>query len=287
MRESLALRFLYGTIPGRMVLKLLVQPKVSEAAGHVLSSGVSRFFVPYYISKHKIDMKGIDIPRKGFSSFNDFFTRKRRTGAFDAACGHVISPCDGWMSVVRLRENTVLNIKNTRFTLEDLLKDRELAGRFRGGTALVFRLTPADYHRYCYAADGKVFLRRKIRGVLHCVRPIALRTFPVFVQNSREYLALKTEELGTVVQMEIGALLVGKIKNLNMSSKGDRVHRGEEKGYFEFGGSTILLLFQKDAVCVREESCGRQNGDGEVKVRMGEWIAGTKEHALAFSTAKG
>lgn len=275
MRESLALRFLYGTVPGRMFLKLLVQPKVSEAAGHVLSSGVSKFFVPYYIRKHKIDMNDIEIPGKGFSSFNDFFTRKRRTGSFDAACGHVISPCDGWLSVVKIRENTVLNIKHTRFTLEDLLKDRELAGRFRGGTALVFRLTPANYHRYCYAADGKVLLRRKIRGVLHCVRPIALRTFPVFVQNSREYQVLKTEEFGTVVQMEIGALLVGKIKNKDISSKSTPVHRGEEKGYFEFGGSTILLLFQKNAVCVREELYEEQNGDGEIRVRMGELIAGT------------
>lgn len=272
MKESLTLKFLYGTVPGRMVLKLLVQPKVSEAAGFVLSSGVSKFFVPYYIQKHKIDMKDIEIPEKGFSSFNDFFTRKRRTEGFDAACGHVISPCDGWLSVVRIRENTVLNIKNTRFTLEDLLKDSKLAESFRGGTALVFRLTPANYHRYCYAADGKVLLRRKIRGVLHCVRPIALRTFPVFVQNSREYQALKTEDFGTVIQMEIGALLVGKIKNENTASKGDHVHRGEEKGYFEFGGSTILLLFQKDAVCVREELYERRNGDGEIRVRMGEFI---------------
>lgn len=286
MKESLALKFLYGTVPGRMVLKLLVQPKVSEAAGYVLSSGVSKFFVPYYIRKHKIDMQDIEIPKKGFSSFNDFFTRKRRTGGFDAACGHVISPCDGWLSVVRIRENMALNIKNTRFTLEDLLKDRELAERFSGGTALVFRLTPANYHRYCYAADGKVLLRRKIRGVLHCVRPIALRTYPVFVQNSREYQALKTEDFGTVIQMEIGALLVGKIKNENTASKGKHVHRGEEKGYFEFGGSTILLLFQKNAVCVREELYERRNGDGEIRVRMGEFIAGTKEPYLAFWAEK-
>lgn len=277
MRESLALRFLYGTAPGRMLLKLLVQPKVSEAAGYVLSSGASRFLVPYYIRKHEIDMKDIDIPGEGFSSFNDFFIRKRRTDGFDAARGHVISPCDGWMSVVTIRGNTILNIKSTRYTLEDLLRDRGLAGKFQGGTALVFRLTPADYHRYCYAVDGKVLLRRKIRGVLHCVRPIALRTVPVFVQNSREYQALETEEFGTVIQMEIGALLVGKIKNKNTLSKGVRVNRGEEKGYFEFGGSTILLLFRKDAIRVRRELVERKNGDGEIRVRRGDIVAETKK----------
>lgn len=273
MRESLSLRFLYGTVPGRMVLKLLVQPRVSKAAGRFLSSGASRFLVPYYIHKHKIDMSDIDVPPEGFSSFNNFFTRKRRRGSFDAADGHVVSPCDGWLSVVRIRENTILNVKNTGFTLKDLLKDGELAERFGGGIALVFRLTPANYHRYCYVVDGKVLLSRKVRGVLHCVRPIALRTFPVFAQNSREYQVLETEGFGTVVQMEIGALLVGKIQNKAVPSKGVPVKKGQEKGYFEFGGSTILLLFQENMVRVSGKLHERSNGDGEVPVRLGDLVA--------------
>lgn len=272
MRESLSLRFLYGTVPGRMLLKLLVQPKLSEAAGGFLSSRTSKFLVPYYVRKHDIDMTDIDIPPGGFSSFNDFFTRKRRTGGLGAADGHVISPCDGWMSAVRIRENTILRVKNTGFTLEELLKDGELAKRFGGGVALVFRLTPANYHRYCYVVDGKVLRSRKVRGVLHCVRPIALRSVPVFAQNSREYQVLETEGFGTVVQMEIGALLVGKIRNKS-TSKGVRVHRGEEKGYFEFGGSTILLLFQKNVVRISRKLHERPNGDGEVPVRLGELVA--------------
>lgn len=273
MRESLSLRFLYGTVPGRMLLKLLVQPKVSEAAGGFLSSGASKFLVPYYVRKHDVDMTDVDVPPGGFSSFNDFFTRKRRTGGLDAEDGHVISPCDGWMSAVRIRENTILRVKNTGFTLEELLKDGELAERFGGGIALVFRLTPANYHRYCYVADGKVLLSRKIRGVLHCVRPIALRSVPVFAQNSREYQVLETEGFGTVVQMEIGALLVGKIRNKNLSSKGVPVRKGEEKGYFEFGGSTILLLFQKDAIRVPGALFERRNEHGEVPVHLGEFVA--------------
>lgn len=164
MRGSLLLWFLYRTVPGRMVLKLLVQPKVSEVVGYYLSSGASKWIVPYYIQKHKIDMSDIDIPLGGFSSFNDFFARERSTECFDMTCGHLISPCDGFLSFVRIAEDTVLDIKNTRFTLDDLLKDHELAGQFREGIALIFRLTPANYHRYCYVANGKVIHHRKIQG---------------------------------------------------------------------------------------------------------------------------
>lgn len=256
-----------------MLLRLLVQPAVSKAAGTYLSSGASKWLVSYYIRKHKIDMKDIVVPPKGFTSFNDFFIRKRKSEYIDMTPGHLISPCDGFLSYIKVEGTTVLDIKNTQFTLDDLLKDQKLAGQFGGGAALVLRLTPAHYHRYCYAADGKVLLHRRIRGKLHCVRPIALRSVPVFVQNSREYQAVRTKEFGTVIQMEVGALLVGKIQNNSLPPDRKYVHRGEEKGYFEFGGSTIILLFQENKLRLSEKLFDRQNSDGEIPVRMGEFLA--------------
>lgn len=266
MKETFILRFLYGTALGRMALKLLVQPEISEAAGRYLSSGASKWLVSYYIRKYQIDMRDIDIPQGGFSSFNDFFTRKRSTECFDVSYGHLISPCDGFLSFVKIRENTVFDIKSTCFTLEDLLQDHELAEQFRDGSALIFRLTPANYHRYCYAESGKILLHRRIQGRLHCVRPIALRAVPVFAQNSREYQVLQTEKFGAVVQMEIGALLVGKIRNSKLLPGCDHVQKGEEKGYFEFGGSTIVILLGKNEACPNENLYKRRNGDGEIPV---------------------
>lgn len=272
MKESLALRFLYGTFPGRVILKLLVHPTVSKAAGRFLSSGASKWIVPHYVHKHKINMNNIEIPPEGFSSFNEFFTRKRRKERFDAAPGHLISPCDGLMSLIKIKGTTVLDIKNTRFTLDDLLKSHKLAEKFREGTALIFRLTPADYHRYCYAADGNILLHRKIRGKLHCVRPIALRTVPVFAQNSREYQVIKTKEFGTMVQMEVGALLVGKIQNSSSASPYRCVQKGEEKGYFEFGGSTIVLLLEKGKVKLSEDLIRNTKQGFETKLLQGSVI---------------
>lgn len=276
MRDSLVLRFLYNTVIGRMLLWLLVQPGLSRAAGRFLSSRASQWLAPYYIRRHKIDMSGVEVPKGGFSSFNAFFTRKR-TNVPDLTRSRLISPCDGFLSLVEIGENTVFTVKNTRFSLEELLKDRKLAAKFRNGTAFIFRLTPANYHRYCHVADGRLLCSRKIRGKLHCVRPVAIQTVPVFVQNSREYEVVRTKEFGLAVQMEVGALLVGKIKNHGLPSGSDHVEKGREKGYFEFGGSTIIVLLQKNTVVFNEKLYQREDGNGEMQVRLGEWIARAKE----------
>ena len=104
---------------------------------------------------------------------------------------------------------------------------------------------------------------KKIRGVLHTVRPIALAKFPVFVQNSREVTIEQTENFGKIAQIEIGALLVGRITNKKAEK---RVKRGQEKGYFEFGGSTIVLLLSKKYAKYYKDS------DAEIPVILGETI---------------
>lgn len=276
MKESLSLKFLYRTALGRSLLKVLVQPGVSRMAGTILSSRISRFLVPYFIRKHQIDMDGIEIPEGGFSSFNDFFTRKRKLFCPDLTDGHLFSPCDGFLTPLRISKETAFEIKHTQYYLRDLLKDGGLAKEFEGGTALIFRLTPADYHRYCYVADGKILSSRNLPGVLHCVRPIALGTVPVYIQNSRAYQVIETTQFGTMVQMEIGALLVGKIVNYGRSSRQALVRAGEEKGYFEFGGSTIILLFQKGAIRLSRDLFQGNGSRKEIRVRIGEYIASAK-----------
>lgn len=271
MKDTGMLRFLYETIPGRILLKLLVQPKVSQLAGKILSVRASKCLIPYYIKKHRIGMDDIEVPQGGFTSFQDFFARRRKGVVRSRDTGQLISPCDGFLTPVRIGRETVFEIKQTRYSLEDLLKSRSLAEKFTQGMALIFRLTPANYHRYCYAADGRVRKTEYIPGILHCVRPVALRNIPVFVQNSREYQVVETEQFGTIVHMEIGALLVGKIQN-NGVAENQLVKAGEEKGYFEFGGSTVALLLQKDAVSFEKKLYKRRNRNGEIPVCMGEEI---------------
>ena len=182
-KESLSVRFLYQTIPGRLVLKVLTRPFLSKAAGAYLDSRLSRWLVPLFIKRHKIDMEGFE---KKYRSFNSFFTRKRCLEEIDITPEHLISPCDGYLSIYPVSGEQSYHIKHVEYRLEELLKSRKLAKRFAGGTCLIFRLTPQDYHRYCYVSDGVVRHSRAIPGKLHCVRPIACGAFPVYAENSRE-----------------------------------------------------------------------------------------------------
>lgn len=130
---------------------------------------------------------------------------------------------------------------------------------------MIFRLTPQHYHRYCYVCDGMKVISKRIEGKLHCVRPVAYTTAPVFVENSREYTEIESSYWGRVIQMEIGALLVGKIHN---HTSGSKVIKGQEKGYFEFGGSTIVILIEKNRVCIDTNilQCSTQNQETEVSM---------------------
>lgn len=236
-KESLSIRFLYGTVPGRLCLKIVTRPWLSIIAGKFLSSPLSRPMIGRFIRKNRIDMS--QYPPESYRCFNDFFTRKRANDIGDAP---LVSPCDGFLSVYPIDENSTFHIKNVDYSLDHLLQDPHLAHHYRGGTCLIFRLTPQHYHRYGFSCDGAISYCQKIRGKLHCVRPIAYTCRPVFVENSREYVIIDSPACGSVVQMEVGALLVGKISNHPLPT----ACKGVEKGFFEFGGSTIILLLEKD-----------------------------------------
>lgn len=269
MSNSLSLRFLYHTVPGRLVLKQLVKPSVSTKAGRFLSTKMSAGLVPRYVKKNNIDLKRYEVPAGGYRSFNDFFTRRMKPGYCSIAKSELIAPCDGFLTVHEIDANSNFFIKNSYYSLSRLLRDDALADKFRNGTAFIFRLTPSHYHRYNFCANGNVSLQKTINGTLHCVRPIALEQLPVFIENSREYIAIDSS-MGNIVQMEVGALLVGKISNYKKYVSGSKVTTTSEKGYFEFGGSTIIILTDKK-IEVSELIMNRaRNEEGEIPVSIGE-----------------
>ena len=147
-----------------------------------------------------------------------------------------------------------------------MLDDAALATRYTGGFAFVFRLTVTDYHRYCFPADGRVLAGARIPGELHTVSPIPGADIPVYHRNTREYVLLDTARFGTLVCMEVGAMLVGRIVNEPVSGP---VAKGQEKGHFAFGGSTVVVLAEPGRVTVLPELL---MGD-EVPVRYGQAVA--------------
>ncbi|MBO4903324.1 MAG: phosphatidylserine decarboxylase [Lachnospiraceae bacterium] len=269
------LHFLYHTIIGRMILKILCKPCISETAGRFLDMRASRVLINPFIRKNHIDLSQYET---GFSCFNDCFCRKIKPGLreFPQDAFAFASPCDGLLSVYRINDRTVLPVKQSRYSIDDLLEDVKLADAFTDGFCLVFRLCVEHYHRYSYFDSGVKGGNIHIPGVLHTVRPVALSQVPVFVRNSREYTILQTDHFGTVVQMEVGALLVGRICNHHGAY---RFRRGEEKGCFQYGGSTIIVLLQKDALQLSSPVSEIVGTGNELPVQMGDVLGFAETHS--------
>ena len=240
-----------------------------------MDSRISKVLIPSFIRSNHIDLSLYE--EKKYQSYNDFFTRKikAKERPTDRRKEVLISPCDGKVTVCPIKKDGIFHIKQTEYTVKSLLQDEKIAERYYGGTAYILRLTVDDYHRYCYVDSGQKSRNFFIPGRLHTVRPVALREVPVFTENSREYTLIRTEKFGTVVQMEVGAMLVGRI--VNHEEKGSTI-RGKEKGYFQYGGSTIIVLIEPEQVQIREDILQSSALTKEVPVKMGEVIGHALEH---------
>lgn len=268
------LEWMYGTPIGRVLVKLMIRPQVSRAAGWLLDRRISALAVGPFIRKNRISM--VDFEERRFTSFNDFFTRRLKPGRrpVDREACHLIAPCDSKLTVYPIEPDFRFWVKGTEYTLGGLLQNEVLARNFLGGTLLLFRLTVGDYHRYAYPDDGFIGQSVRIQGVYHTVNPAATSRYPIYRENTREYALLKSENFGTILQMEVGAAMVGRIVN----GPGERqVVRGEEKGRFEFGGSTVILLLQKDAAALDADIVQNTREDVETVVQLGQRIGEKKQ----------
>ena len=270
-KENAVLRFLYGTIMGRLVLKLLCMRWISRLCGRFLDSSASKPLIRPFVRRYGIDLR--EYVSEEFKSFNEFFSRKikedRRPVASDPS--DLIAPCDGLLSAYRVSGDTVIPVKQSRYTISSLLGGDSAFERYQNGICLVFRLCVNHYHRYCYIDNGIKGENVFLPGRLHTVRPVALEKFPVFTQNCREYTVIQTENFGDVIQMEIGAMLVGKIKNRHGPGS---VQRGAEKGMFLYGGSTVIVLLEKGRAHLPEELYQATENQIETPVQMGQRIGG-------------
>lgn len=267
------LKWMYTTLLGRIIVKILVNPAISAIVGRIMSSKISTLGISSFCKANNIDMSQYE--KKDYESYNDFFIRKIKKDKrpIDMCEDHVISPCDSKLSIYKINSDKSFNIKNTRYTVSQLLKDKKLAERFEGGYICVFRLTVDDYHRYCYVDNGIESKSRFIQGVLHTVNPVANDVYPIYKENCREYSILKSENFGNILMMEVGALMIGKIVNYK---ENPNVKKGQEKGRFEFGGSTVILMFEKDKIIPDEDIISNTQNDCETIVKMGEKIATKK-----------
>lgn len=275
--QNKSLDFLYKTRLGNSILKILIQPSVSKMAGKFLDSKMSTFLIKPFIKNNNIDLS--DFEDVKYNSFNEFFTRRvkkdKRVVSFEAS--DLVSPCDSRLSVYDITSDGVFTVKNTKYTMAELFRSKKIARHYEGGKLLIFRLTVSDYHRYHFIDDGCLSEHHRINGFFHTVNPIANDSYKIYKENTREFSILKSKNFGNVAIMEVGALLVGRILNYNANHK-HFVKRGEEKGRFEFGGSTVILAFEKDKVDICEDILSASREGYEIHVNQGEVIGNQLSH---------
>ena len=214
----------------RLLTLITTSKIISKIYGKYNSTKLSRKKIDRFIKNNNIDMNMYK--DKKYNSFNDFFIRKLKRLKINKK--GFISPCNGKLLVYKISNDLNLTIKNINYHISDLINE-ELD--YSNGYIFVYRLSLDDYHRFHYIDDGKRIKRVRIKGRLHTVSESSNK-YKVYKENEREYSILETKNYGKIIYMEVGALLVGKIINYDKST----FKRGEEKGYFLPGGSTVIII---------------------------------------------
>ncbi len=242
------IKFAYHTMVGRSLWGILFNHGfVSSLMGLYFSSFLSRAQIKSFIRDQNIDVKEIELPLRYYRSFNSFFIRKLKPGSrsFEPSKESLASPADGRLLVYpTLAPTDAIPVKGATRTLNDLCKEVLPDGEY---AVLIVRLCPADYHRFHYPCDAKrVGSINRVKGKYHSVNPVALMRCPnLFAENERHITTLKSPEFGIFRYIEVGAFGVGSIIETSQQMESEKM---DEKGYFKFGGSTVILIFDASKV---------------------------------------
>jgi len=266
------LRWSYGNPLGAISLNAFVKrPFFSAWYGRRMSTPASAARVAPFISHYGLDPEDFAERPQDYGSFNEFFYRKLKPAArpIDGDDASVVFPADGRHLGYRCAADiTGVFVKGQKFDLAALLGDAKLAARYAEGALILSRLCPVDYHRFHFPVAGMPGKTRLIGGPLFSVNPIALRQRLAYLwTNKRTITELTTEHFGTVLCLEIGATCVGTIEQT--FTPGQPVAKGAEKGYFAFGGSSTLTLFEPGKVQLEADLLENSTRQIELYARVG------------------
>ena len=268
------LRLAYENPVGSLLRHLIKRPFFSRWYGRRMARSSSRSLVGPFIRDFGLDPAEFADPPDSFASFNEFFIRRLNPEArpLDPDPRAVVFPCDGrHLGFPDLSRVDSVFVKGQRFSVPELLGSPELARRFEGGTLVLSRLCPVDYHRYHFPTAGTPSPSRLLNGTLFSVSPIALRRNLSYLwQNKRVLTELETESHGKIIMIEIGATNVGSITQTFTPDQ--PVERGEERGYFSFGGSSTITLFEPGRITLADDLLEQSSRQTELYAPMGSFL---------------
>ncbi len=263
-----AIRFLYGKSPlGYFMLHSLAKwPPVSAFYGYLQNKKSSKAKVLPFIKRFGIDTDEFLDPAESFTTFNQFFVRKLKAEARPFSQNAII-PADGrYRFYQEIDKDLHFDVKNRAFCLETILQSKELAAKYHKGSLVIARLCPTDCHRFYFPFDCTPSKAKFINGKLFSVNPIAIKDNPwIWGVNRRMLTILDSEQYGKVLFLEVGATNVGSI--IQTYTPDQPVKKGDEKGYFEFGGSALLIFFEPGKITFDTDLVGH---DLEVRCLIGQ-----------------
>ena len=267
------MRWTYCNPFGRLALEAFVKrPFFSRWYGWRMNRPASRGKVLPFIRDFGLEVNEFADPPESFRTFNEFFYRRLKPSArpVDADPAAVVFPADGrHLGFADVSQVDGVFVKGQRFDLPRLLGSAELAVRYARGVMVLSRLCPVDYHRFHFPLVGRVSETRRLNGPLYSVNPIALRRNLGYLwENRRTLTTLETEKCGSVLVLEIGATNVGSIVQTYQPMT--TVKKGEEKGYFRFGGSSTLLLFEPGRVRLAADLVEQSRNQRELYAHVGD-----------------
>lgn len=270
------LQWAYGNPLGKIALHSFVKrPFFSKWYGRRMDQPASQSKVLPFIDDYQMDAAEFADAPESYSTFNEFFYRKLRETARPVADSPIVFPADGrHLGFPNIDEIDGFFVKGQKFDLDALLDNEALCEQFRGGSLVLSRLCPVDYHRFHFPVSGTPNNTKLINGPLFSVSPIALgRNLSYLWQNKRTITRIETETLGSVLMMEIGATCVGSI--LQTYSPNKPIERGNEKGYFAFGGSSTITVFESGKVELADDLLANSAKQIETYARMGDAMGNT------------
>jgi phosphatidylserine decarboxylase len=268
------LKFLYGNTFGKLaVLPIAKQKAITKRYGKMMSTNKSVERIPAFVDSLKIDMSESKKSINEFTSFNDFFYRELKPGARKIGEG-LVSPGDGRvLAFQKISEVNNFYVKGKKFTLKEFLMDDALYTKHENSAMIIVRLAPNDYHRYHFPFKGMASESKKIEGSYYSVSPIALKSnfTKVFCKNKKEICTLTTDGFGEILVIPVGATMVGSLNSTYEANT--MVEKGQEMGYFAFGGSTVVLFFDSKYFKIDEDLLKNTKNNIETFLHMGEQIA--------------
>jgi len=265
------LKWAYGNPLGKIALNgFIKRPFFSKWYGRRMNHPKTREKIAPFIEEYNMDVDDFLDKPESFEHFNDFFYRKLKPEARPVADCDVVFPADGrHLGFEKAEEVAGVFVKGQQWDLRKLIGDDRIYEEFAGGSLVLSRLCPVDYHRYHFPLAGKAGKTELINGPLFSVSPIALRNNLNYMwENKRTRTILETPNHGKVLIMEIGATCVGSIHQTYETDS--EVTKAQEKGYFAFGGSSTITIFQKGMVTLNTDLLENSAKQQELYAKMGD-----------------